>query len=239
MDVHSWKSTVYTFSPIWKTPLAVDDMNIVTDKGGMAFTRAGSSTFVQSCYDPSLNSVHLKVIYDTDGVDSWLGLVFRDSKECAMTPTNGGSSELIVIQDGNSAFHGELNPSIKTFKTTSSISDSLVPLEDIAEYSHVEVLADDNSVILQFSKVMKDGSSAPDALYMNYAYGSSPEFGIHASRGCFEVTSFPTCTMYKNVENLAGMEDSSAASFPSVMYAFVALAASFSLHLLSMLHLNW
>merc|ERR1712232_170698 len=31
-------------------------------------------------------------------------------------------------------------------------------------------------------------------MHLMYAIGMSPQLGIHTSRGCFEVTEFPTCS---------------------------------------------
>ena len=190
----------------------------------MGFTQAGSSTSSYSCYDSSSNSLQLKITYETEDPSSWLGLAFRDSEECTMTPRGGGSSEFILISDGDTASHGALLPSLKSFASSSisTVFDDLVPLNEVDGYSEVDVTNDEKSVTLQFTKEIKGESSSPDALYLNYAYGSSPIFGYHTSRGCFVVTSFPSCSTDK-IE----MDDSSAShSLLTLSYVVITIVVS-------------
>lgn len=227
VDPYAWETKIYTFSPIWKPPLVVDDATSTSD-AAIGFTQAGSSTSLYSCYDSSSNSVQLKITYETEDPSSWLGLSFRDSEECTMTPTGGGSAEFILISDGDTASHGALQPSLKSFSSSliSSIFDDLVPLDEVDGYGEVDVTNDEKSVTLQFTKMVEGPSSTPDVLYLNYAYGSSPTFGYHSSRGCFEVRSFPSCSTDKTET------DSSSASYPLAAFSFVVVTIITSLNIL-------
>jgi len=195
VDTNAWVTKEYTFSPIWKPPEVVNGMNIATNNNnsvGVAVTQAGPSTLVESCFDVKTNSVQLSVTYETDS-DSWLGLTFRKNEDCLMTPRSGEPAEFILISD-DEASHGELPSNAKSFASqgASDIQNSLVPLSDVDGFSDVDVTSDGSSVTLSFQKKVED-NSAPDIMYLNYAMGSTFELGYHASRGCFEVTSFPSC----------------------------------------------
>lgn len=51
---------------------------------------------------------------------------------------------------------------------------------------------EDDVVSLHYRQSL-DGDSTPEAMYLMYAIGMSSELGIHETRGCFELVSFPVC----------------------------------------------
>lgn len=121
-------------------------------------------------------------------------------------------------------FAGSLHPGSKGVDQTaiSSVYQSFWPLEETVGYSDVSLSVptttttsttidadavkiersttpgakNPTSVKLSFKQNLPDnGGAKPDVMHLMYAIGMSPQLGIHASRGCFDVVEFPTCSV--------------------------------------------
>ena len=148
----------------------------------------------------------------------WMSIGYRDSEVCAMTPPGGGDTPIVMItQSPDETFPmvhtGSMGPAVKRFDQAAigSIYDSFVPLAETVGYSEVSLLApmldsgdaapaialsrstagnDSKSVYLSFQQSVDE---RPEAMYLMYAIGVSPQIGMHKTRGCFEIVEFPTC----------------------------------------------
>ena len=156
VDPNSWFSNVYTFSPVWEAPASYA-------AGSMADESSSSSTNVavteegrvrvESCYDPSSQSVELTVEWlDVDPITGgsaqlpWVSLGYRTSELCAMNPPDGGESKIIVVsqgpnEDAAKAYAGSLHPGSKGLDKTAifSVYESFWPLDKTMGYSDVSL----------------------------------------------------------------------------------------------------
>jgi hypothetical protein len=92
------------------------------------------------------------------------------------------------------------------------IYSSLIPLAESEMFSNVllqvpssttttttgvarsEPIEGELSVVVAFSRLVDVAPVVPpEIMYLTYAIGSQATLGFHATRGCFEVTKFPTC----------------------------------------------
>mmetsp|Transcript_55567 Transcript_55567/g.166558 ORF Transcript_55567/g.166558 Transcript_55567/m.166558 type:complete len:283 (-) Transcript_55567:216-1064(-) len=234
-DPYSWYSTVYTFSPVWTPPMRAEagaSSSAEREGGVFALTEAGRSTTVESCYDAAAGEVHLKTTYgdltplDGDGTLPWVGLAFRTTEECLMTPRDGSDGTFVYVSGEDGALkakYGLLPSSAKRFaadgdgSTAGGIVDGLKDInesEGFAEGS-ATIGEDGTSIELSFRRkvassdasrtVSRSGVFAPpDAMYLTYAVGSTPELGYHETRRCFEVKDFPLCGGGGSEENEEG-----------------------------------
>jgi len=150
----------------------------------------------------------------------WMAIGYRSSDVCAMTPLEGGSTPLVLVatppnESAPTVYKTELPPEAKSMSSEAfaTMYANMVPLEDVegdVVYGDVvlesALLADptaaarasspfggeDDVVSLRYRQSL-DEDSAPDAMYLMYAIGMSSELGIHETRGCFELVSFPVC----------------------------------------------
>jgi hypothetical protein len=118
-----------------------------------------------------------------------------------MTPSGGGSGEVVFAQPGSgngtggiSVKFGPLPPGLKSFSGSAS-KDFLAGLTSLnATKDLSEGLAGlaDGTMTLSF---MRSYSPMPSALYLNYAHGNAPEVAYHVTRGCFTVQTkgLPVC----------------------------------------------
>lgn len=207
VDPNSWRSIVYTYSPVWEPPVEEEEQSMATGSTGLATTQEGDIT-VKSCYDPTENAVKLEVEWDIDMIGSelpWMSLGYRETSECLMNPRGGGDSEIILIT--NEEAHFTLLPTLsRSFDqgAVSSIYDNMVPLEEKEGFSQVELQTptaasalsksaqegDKDSVLLHFKQSMP---TTPDVMHLMYAIGSTPNVSYHKTRKCFDITEFPTC----------------------------------------------
>ena len=138
------------------------------------------------------------------------------------------------------AFFSSLPAAARGFNTKAigSISDNRIPLEDKEGFSNVELVlpfssltssststsasrtrsTDDdmrtatNSVMVHFKQSMEE---APEAMYLNYAIGASPEIGFHSSRECVDITKFPLCSTTDNEMDSASANANASAAVSS------------------------
>jgi hypothetical protein len=213
----------FTFSPVWQDETSGSDAVSAEMKPSSesmkAVTVVSDRVTVESCFEESTNSIDMAVHFsDLEATEAgtlpWIALGFRSSDVCAMTPTDGGNTPMILIThtstDSAPAAHsGELLPGAKAMSQESfdAIYESLVPLEDNVDYSSVSVnapmlsssasiasgrssIADEDTVTLSFKQAV---DSKPRTMYLTYAIGSESQLGVHTTRACFELTEFPSC----------------------------------------------
>lgn len=208
VDPNSWFSNVYTYSPVWQSPVEDGKQSMATGSTGMATTQEGDIT-VKSCYDTAANAVKLEVEFsDVEMIGSelpWMALGYRESEACLMNPRGGGDTELILVASQEAHFT-LLPPPARSFNdgAVTSIYDNMTPLGEKDGFSDVHLHlpttasaitknaneAEEDSVLLHFKQSMP---SAPEVMHLMYAIGSSPEVGYHKTRKCFDITEFPTC----------------------------------------------
>ncbi|KAL7470042.1 hypothetical protein ACHAXS_010291 [Conticribra weissflogii] len=76
----------------------------------------------------------------------------------------------------------------------------------VARASSIE--GDDEDVVRLHYRQVVDGDSIPEAIYLMYAIGMSSALGIHETRGCFELVSFPECKVQVEIDGGGGGADS-------------------------------
>ena len=105
VDPNSWFTNVYTFSPIWEVPMKqVDDTSATSGSDGVAVTEEGRVR-VESCYDPSTNSVELSVefmniepISTSSGSQlPWMSLGYRINEVYSINPPDCSDSKIVMI----------------------------------------------------------------------------------------------------------------------------------------------
>lgn len=219
VDPNSWFSNVYTFSPVWQPPMKANlPVDVPAGETGVALTEEGRVR-VESCYDPSSQSVKLSVEWlDVTPIPTekgaqlpWVSLGYRPTEVCAMNPIDGSDSKIVMVTQGPNetapkAYAGSLAAGAKRLDQDAlgSIYDSFWPLDETLGYSNVQLSlpseaikierqsmdASQDTVKLSFHQSFE---SKPDAMHLMYAIGMSPQLGVHISRGCLEVVEFPTC----------------------------------------------
>ena len=191
VDPNSWRSIVYTYSPVWEPPVPEDDTVDPADEvetAGTAITEAGSA-IVATCYDSSADAVELTVSFDYDMAGEeipWVALGYRETEECLMTPRGGGSSDIILIESSrnvggdfeSTASFGLLSPSVKRFNSdaVSSIYENLVPLGDAEGFSDVQVsiLSADDPTAIDTKSNVNGGSIIQLSFKQNQTPGAAP-----------------------------------------------------------------
>ena len=246
IDPNSWRSIVYTYSPVWSSPNNESSgsdgdsgSSIVIPSEGYAVTEADQAT-IHSCFDNTSGNVQMIVSFDNiqdtgDGLP-WIALGYRQDEECLMLPRDGGDTNIILLSvtdlTGPTASYGQISSATRALdeEGVTDIYSSLTPLETVDGYSGVKVFAP-GSVSASSTEFQQSSSSsvqlvfqqqvdtAPEAMYLMYAIGSSPILGYHASRLCFEVTEFPACGEgYANIgtdsNNTDGSDGSVTGGFP-------------------------
>lgn len=225
----SWVSNEFTFSPFWEVPAK---QQMVADIGAVESiasamskpaTEVSDRVTVESCYDDATKSIDMSFhVHDIDPTSNgrlpWIALGYRESEECAMTPSDGGVTPIILIShlegqgDLPKVFSTSLLPTAKTLSPDAFASMYVIArdLSEAQDHSNVSVIApqveggadmvttmarssftSDDTVTLNFKRVVGD---KPDKLYLMYAIGMSAELGIHTTRKCFEIDAFPLCS---------------------------------------------
>lgn len=220
----SWITNEFTFSPVWQTPIRP----VVTDMGAVASVAAAVSkpatevsdrVTVESCYDETTKSVDMSVhFHDIDptanGRLPWIAMGYRSSEECAMTPSSGGVTPIVLIThlEGEGevpkAHLTSLLPTAKTLSSDAFASMYMLArdLSETPDHSDVSVFAPqvsnavimarssfttDDTVTLNFKRAVEE---KPEQLNLMYAIGMSSELGIHTTRKCFVIDTFPKCS---------------------------------------------
>jgi len=186
----SWRSIVWTGSPVW-TPPAEPDISNPTITDGLT---------VDSCWDESTGSVRVTSNFKME-TPVWAAIGFRTGDSCAMTPVGGDDGEVVFAhQDAKgkySVMYGPLPASSKKIsdKIKTSFYAGLLPVDkcDGFSSSSVEHIGGHLKVTFQREYPLK-----PRALPLTYAWGSSKEYGYHKSRGCFNLGKLPACSSICN-----------------------------------------
>lgn len=211
VDTNAWFSNVYTYSPVWQTPLA-NEKEMDNGETGMATSDIGH-VVVRSCYDKSDKSVQLSFEFTDievvgEGELPWIALGYRETEDCLMNPSDGSDTEIITVtsKEGSAdVYSGILPKAARTFDDTAftSIQESLTPLAETDGYSEVKLHLPSTSMAITKSEhngrdsvtihFKKSTAKAPEVMHLMYAIGSTPEFGYHRVRKCFDITEFPIC----------------------------------------------
>jgi len=191
VDANSWFTNVYTFSPVWQPPMkAVPSDESGEGASAMAVTEEGRVK-VESCYDPSSQSVKLSV--EWQGIQSvstdagsklpWVSLGYRADERCAMTPMGGGNTDIVFVgqapsEESPKAYIGSLVPEAQRLDQTaiSSVYESFWPLAEATGYSSVELASPLAEIDLEI-----DLDSDSDIKMERSAPSSSPDDSITLS----------------------------------------------------------
>lgn len=234
IDPNSWCSKEYTFSPVWE-PTLIED-TISSDESGpsnFATTEVGIAT-IGSCYDSALGLVQLKFNFKDVEVSEaglpWMALGYRKDAECMMIPKDGSDTEIILIgtdpstemisaskgamsalvRSGDPGAIGMIYPTLSALENADGYSNVKVSVleGDISGVSVKNADTESVSVDLDFSQNFDE---KPEAMYMMYAIGTSPQLGYHDSRQCFEITEFPECKTESTMESTSAAISASGA----------------------------
>eukprot|EP00440_Ansanella_granifera_P022608 gb/GFBE01024556.1/.p1 GENE.gb/GFBE01024556.1/~~gb/GFBE01024556.1/.p1 ORF type:complete len:701 (+),score=142.91 gb/GFBE01024556.1/:1-2103(+) len=185
----SWRSIVWTGSPVWKPPPQMD--------GGVAGVMAlTQDVSVETCFDAatSMFRLNMKVKMATK---AWAAISWRETEECLMTPRGGGDADLVFAKpesDGSFSMHfGPLSPSMKRFDSAAmaSFPSTLTPLADMeSEFGEAKAVYENGELDFMFERKY---ATQPETYYLNFAFGNTEAVGYHKSRGCFELQSVPAC----------------------------------------------
>jgi len=189
----SWREIVWTGSPVWKSnPKATQNGN------APGVVQVDKTTQAQACFDDATSTLRL-TMYLPDPGQAWVGVAFRESAECLMTPRGGGNTPLVyTVPDANGKFttsHGTLTPAMKKFDAgeMASFTDGLTLLSEMSSF-------DGNFAVVQNGKLefgfARKYSSKPTAIHLTFALGSSPRIGYHQVRECFKVENPPACPRF-------------------------------------------
>lgn len=218
----SWVSNEYTFSPVWQAPMrpVVADMGAATSVSAAISkpsTKVSDRMTVESCYDEATKSIDMSFhFHDIDpaanGRLPWMAIGYRSSDVCAMTPPSGGVTPIVLIThlegDGEDpkAHSTSLLPTAKTLSSDAFASMYMLArdLEETEDHFEVSVIApqittsimrssltDDDTVSISFKRVVEE---KPEQLNLMYAIGMTSELGIHTTRKCFVIDTFPSCS---------------------------------------------
>ena len=183
-------------------------------------TEVSDRLTVESCYDETTKTIDMSFhFHDIDptanGRLPWIALGYRSSEECAMTPPSGGVTPIVLIThlEGEGevpkAHSTSLLPTAKTLSSDAFASMYMLArdLGETDDHSDVSVIApqisnpavsitrssltSDDTVTLNFKRAVEE---KPEELNLMYAIGMSSELGIHTTRKCFVLDTFPTCS---------------------------------------------
>lgn len=222
VDPRSWFSNEYTFSPVWEVPVTDDssqsnetEASATTGtssiSGGKSVLEVSERMTVESCYDEATQlmdmSIHFHDIVPTSsGLLPWMAIGYRKSELCAMTPTDGGSTPIILMiqsaaNTSPEAFKTQLPPEAKGMSqdALTAMITQMQPLGDAEEYTDVSLASafaatqvarssyeDDDTISLYFKQAF-----LPSVMHLTYAIGMSSELGSHTTRVCFEMKATP------------------------------------------------
>ncbi len=112
VDPMSWFTSEYTFSPVWDASSSSSSLSAVAaDPESTSLSSSGGASpptievsdrpAVESCTDGA-GSVrvpfHFRVVGpDADGLLPWMAVGYRSSDVCAMTPTDGGPTPILLL----------------------------------------------------------------------------------------------------------------------------------------------
>jgi len=223
VDENSWVSNVYTFSPVWQPPLIVEELSASSTGFAMTEKERVrvESCYDPSSKSVQLNVEFTNI--DPIPVGSelelpWMALGYREDEVCSMTPVGGGDTTLIYVskspeQNVPKPYMGLMSAATRSFDQSAigSLYQSLWPLDESMGYSGVSLSTpmlgnegspptvaamsrsatpNPTSVILSFRQEFE---TKPEVMHLMYGIGSTPQFGFHTSRSCFDVVDFPTC----------------------------------------------
>lgn len=190
----SWRSIVWTESPIW---IPVVEVDMSTAPGVLTVT---SDVSVESCFKDASSMLKLNVKIKMETM-AWAAISWRETEECLMTPRGGGDAEVVWANpktDGTYSLHfGPLSPSMKKFDASAmgSFMGKLSPLQDLqSEFGMSSAEYKDGELHFSFERKQP---TKPGMVYLNFAFGTSGAVGYHKSRGCFELSAPPACTAEK------------------------------------------
>ena len=236
VDLNSWFSNEYTFSPIWESSIASDvsqsnitasDTNTATTSlRGKSVLKVSDRLTVEACYDEATQlmdmSIHFHDIEPTsDGLLPWMAIGYRQNELCAMTPTDGGSTPIILLTQSTDdtapeAYKTLLPPEAKGMsqEALTGMITQMQPLGDAEEYTDVFVASSFTATQVERSPFEDDGTISlyfkqafmPSVMHLTYAIGMSSQLGSHTTRVCFEMQADPCGGVSGRAENLA-MED--------------------------------
>mmetsp|Transcript_73912 Transcript_73912/g.167510 ORF Transcript_73912/g.167510 Transcript_73912/m.167510 type:complete len:717 (-) Transcript_73912:76-2226(-) len=192
VQAESWRSIVYTASPVWKPPA---EKNIDESSGRKEVEKG---VFVEACFDEATKNVAMSLSMDVSKA-VWASVGFRDTSECLMTPRGGGDGEVVYAkpdeQGTYTMHHGPLGANLKSFSSTamSSFEASLSPFAEVQDMKGGGAEFSNGKLTVHF---MRAYASKPAMLNLSFAYGNTKEVGYHTSRGCFEMTDLRPCPTY-------------------------------------------
>ena len=218
----SWFSNEYTFSPIWEVPKrpVVTDMGAVSSVAAALSkpaTEVSDRVTVQSCYDEATKSIDMSFHFHeidptSNGRLPWMAIGYRQTETCAMTPPSGGITPIILIshlegEEAPTAHSTSLLPTAKSLSSDAFASMYMLArdLSETDDHSDVSVIAPqvtslskarsslttDDTVTLNFKRTVGE---KPEQLNLMYAIGMSSDLGIHTTRKCFVIDTFPSCS---------------------------------------------
>jgi hypothetical protein len=156
VDPMSWFSNEYTFSPVWdSTSSSVDEPPPSSSSDTLELIEVSDRLIVESCAD-EFGSVHLSFHFmdvepTSDGLLPWMAIGYRETDLCAMTPTDGGSTPIVLLTQAEVggvpvAHKTQLLPDAKGLSDTAieTMTTSMTVLTEEAEYSDVSVTLAEN-----------------------------------------------------------------------------------------------
>lgn len=220
VDPNSWFSNEYTYSPIYEAPEindanqssgTVPEMNGASFSGGKSVLEVSEQVTVEACYDEATQlmdmSIHFHDIEPTsDGILPWMAVGYRPSELCAMTPTDGGNTTIILLTQSDAgtapeAYKTQLPPEAKGMSedALNSMITEMQPLGDAEEYTDVFVSSGFAATQVERSSFEDDGTISlyfkqaflPNMMHLTYAIGMTSQLGSHTTRVCFEMQATP------------------------------------------------
>jgi len=239
VDPVSWRTIVYTGSPVWSPAPAPPPAG---GCGGQATAAVEVAQGVRAepCLDGCSLSLTVKFTLSTA---VWAAIGFLDTDECLMTPRGGGDGEVVYVQPDAqgtyTSYFGPLSPSLKHFQASalSTFVQNLTLLDNSAGFSGGSAQLSNGELTVSFARAY---ATRPQVFHLSFAYGNSPEIGYHASRGCFALANVATCpgaltTCQPGSSGNGSASASTTTTSPSPDDSFTAVGAAREHHPLALL----
>jgi len=201
-DDASWRSVVYTGSPVWQPSASEEGGHGGGSRGGGGVppVEVASGVAVRSCFDADESMLRISVNFTLEE-QAWAAVAFPPpDDQCLMTPRGGGDGEMVWAQPGEDGSYtprfGPLPASIRSMgrgpdpAAARSFFEGLVPLEDHANFSGGAAEHSNGRLVLSFARAYPE---RPISLALNFAHGATAAVGYHPGRGCFELKDIPAC----------------------------------------------